>query len=59
MHSNIVYGENNYLSIVKKLNIGKSAAKIPIIKLRNKVQRLSPSQGVHSSEWKCTNPIKD
>lgn len=26
-HSNIDYGENNYLSIVKKTKIGKSASK--------------------------------
>ena len=37
MYSDITYGENNYLGIVKKKKIGQSAAKYP---KRIKVQRL-------------------
>nr|DAR89949.1 MAG TPA: hypothetical protein [Caudoviricetes sp.] len=31
IHSDIVWGENNYLGIVKKIKIGQSAAKLYFI----------------------------
>lgn len=42
-------GQANYLGTVKEVRIGQSAAKLLE---QEKVQRLTPYQRVHSSEWK-------